>query len=145
MGEMHRIMLENACTKDVFRELDGFLLIVNVLSILHAYFEKERQADVPPETTQTEDGERLAFMLLAESVSGHPSNQLFFEVSQLIAVSLTSYEPLLADTRWVRLPREIARSTHFRSSNSRSDFRLRVVRLAEQLCPLQHICTAAVN
>ncbi len=46
---MHRIMLENACTKDVFRELDGFLLIVNVLSILHAYFEKERQADVPPE------------------------------------------------------------------------------------------------
>ena len=89
MGEMHRIMLENACTKDVFRELDGFLLIVNVLSILHAYFEKERHEDSPTETTQTEDGERLAFMLLAESVSGHPSNRLYFEVSSSNALCLT--------------------------------------------------------
>ena len=41
---MHRIMTEDACTKDVFRELDGFLLIVNVLSILHPVLESELKA-----------------------------------------------------------------------------------------------------
>ena len=37
MGEIHRVMVEDACTKDVFRELDGFFLIVNVLAILHDF------------------------------------------------------------------------------------------------------------
>lgn len=68
-------MVEDACTKDVFRELDGYLLIINVLAILHVYLEMEESG-----TTQTEEGERLAFMLLAESLSGHTTNQRYFEV-----------------------------------------------------------------
>lgn len=75
MGEMHRVMIEDSCTKDVFRELDGYLLVVNVLSILHPYLEMEGSG-----TTLTEDGERLAFMLLAESLKGHIANQSYFEV-----------------------------------------------------------------
>ena len=83
MGEMHRIMLEDACTKDVFRELDGYLLVVNVLAILHAYLEihdKEKDGEQSSETTETEEVERLAFMLLAESLNDHVHNQYYFEV-----------------------------------------------------------------
>ena len=80
MGEMHRIMLEDACTKDVFRELDGYLLIVNALSILHAHLEMDKGSPTDAEPTQTEDGERLAIMLLAESINGHLVNERYFEV-----------------------------------------------------------------
>ena len=78
LGEMHRIMVEGSYTKDVFRELDGYLLVVNVISILHAYLEKE-DADV----VQIEEGERLAFMLLAESFNRQPANERYFEVCLL--------------------------------------------------------------
>ncbi|KAH8108308.1 TIP49 C-terminus-domain-containing protein [Phellopilus nigrolimitatus] len=74
MGEIRPIIIEDPCTKDVFRELDGFLLVVNVLAILHAYLEQEESG-----ITQTEKGERLAFMLLAEALRGHVSNQHYFE------------------------------------------------------------------
>lgn len=84
MGEMHRIMVEDACTKDVFRELDGYLLIVNVLSILHVYLEMESSSEKDGAPTETEDGERLAFMLFSESLKGHVRNQVHFEVSNCV-------------------------------------------------------------
>lgn len=76
MGEIHRIMVEDACTKDVFRELDGFLLIVNVLAILHDFLDESDSS-----VTQTEEGERLAFMLLSESLKRHNANRNYFKVS----------------------------------------------------------------
>lgn len=79
MGEIHRIMVEDACTKDVFRELDGFLLIVNVLAILHDFLDESDSS-----VTQTEEGERLAFMLLGESLRDHAANQKYFEVSSAL-------------------------------------------------------------
>lgn len=104
MGEMHRIMVEDNCTKDVFRELDGFLLIVNVLSILHPHLEIELQAlertdneqgmreeelvSAGTSSMQTLEGERLAFTLLAESLSGHWVSQRYFEVSCVSNVKL---------------------------------------------------------
>ena len=75
MGEIHRVMVEDACTKDVFRELDGFLLIVNVLAILHDFLDESDSS-----VTQTEEGERLVFMLLAESLKGHSPNQVYLQV-----------------------------------------------------------------
>lgn len=75
MGEIHRVMVEDACTKDVFRELDGFLLVVNVLAILHDFLD---ESDVG--LTQIEEGERLAFMLLSESMKDHVLNQSYFGV-----------------------------------------------------------------
>ena len=79
MGEIHRIMVEDACTKDVFRELDGFLLIVNVLAILHDFLDESDSS-----VTQTEEGERLAFMLLGESLREHAVNQKYFRVSSTL-------------------------------------------------------------
>lgn len=79
MGEMHRIMVEDACTKDVFRELDGFLLLVNELSVLSAVVEREGRGN-EASITEVIEGERLAFTLLAESFAGHSFNQHFFEV-----------------------------------------------------------------
>ncbi|KAI0273049.1 beach-domain-containing protein [Russula aff. rugulosa BPL654] len=40
LTEVHRILLEDACTKDVFREMDGFLAIINILSTLCTYREE---------------------------------------------------------------------------------------------------------
>ena len=73
MNEIHRIMVEEACTKDVFRELDGYLLTVNILAILQAQLEQE-------DITEVQDGARLAFILLAESLSDQSQNQIYFKV-----------------------------------------------------------------
>ena len=75
MGEIQRIKIEDACTKDVFRELDGVLLLINVLAVLNVYLNMDGHT-----ITETEEGERLAFMLLAEALQGHLANQVYFEV-----------------------------------------------------------------
>ena len=80
MNEMHRIMVEDSCTKDVFRELDGYLLVVNVLAVLQAYLEQEGSLNI----NEIEEGERLAFMLIAESLSGHNQNQYYFEACNVL-------------------------------------------------------------
>ncbi|EJC99617.1 beach-domain-containing protein [Fomitiporia mediterranea MF3/22] len=94
MNEIQRIMIEEPCTKDVFRELDGYLLLINVLSILHSYIEQEGS-----ELMQIEECERLAFNLLAESMNGNIENSQYFQNH----VGYTSLEealkPLLMDQR----------------------------------------------
>ncbi|KAI5118373.1 hypothetical protein M0805_008701 [Coniferiporia weirii] len=96
MGEIHRIMVEDVCTKDVFRELDGYLLVVNVLAILHEYLEHGNSG-----VTQTEEGERLAFMLLAESLKGHKTNQHYFEKHVGYEHLNQALTPLTKDSRTV--------------------------------------------
>lgn len=71
-------MVEEPYTKEVFRELDGFLVVVSMLSTL-----------APPEVLQ--DGEdnfeqrmevtRLAFAIISEATSNHSMNTEFFNVS----------------------------------------------------------------
>lgn len=97
---MHRIMVQDACTKDVFRELDGYLLIVSGLSILHTELEGSSSVKTELESSLTptvviegipesnveksqdlvEEGLRLAFTLIAESMRAHEQNQRMFEV-----------------------------------------------------------------
>ena len=78
---MHRIMLEDACTKDVFRESDGFLAIINLLSILYA----PRYGPVaePEEQVLSEmlEGARLVFVIASEAMQDHEQNSLYFQVS----------------------------------------------------------------
>lgn len=93
MGEIQRIMIEDACTKDVFRELDGYLLLINVLAILNVYLDVEGHS-----ITEIEEGERLAFMLLGESFHGHLANQVYFEVRMCCLDFLDSTEIPCRDT-----------------------------------------------
>ena len=75
MSEIYRSMMEEASTKDVFRELDGYLLVINGLATLHPILEEDDSC-----LAQVEEGARLAFMLLCESLANHPLNLKYFEV-----------------------------------------------------------------
>jgi hypothetical protein len=82
-------MVEEPYTKEVFRELDGFLVVVSMLSTL-----------APPETLQ--DGEnsfeqrleatRLSFAIISEATSNHPMNTEFFTVSILLCATTSCAE-----------------------------------------------------
>ncbi len=80
-------MLEDACTKDVFREMDGFLAIINILSTLRAYREEnlstERRDQVLGETIEVA---RLVFVIVSEAVSEDESNSQYFEVRLITSV-----------------------------------------------------------
>jgi hypothetical protein len=74
-------MLENACTKEVFREMDGFLAIINILSTLRMYREEnlttERKEQVLGETIEAA---RLVFVIASEAMSDDENNSQYFEV-----------------------------------------------------------------
>lgn len=83
ISEIHRIMLQDSFTKGVFREMDGFLVLMSVLSTLH---------DAPDPATpsievtvagaeQSVDCSQLVFLVLSEALNGHVENEQFFRVS----------------------------------------------------------------
>jgi hypothetical protein len=84
LTEVHRIMLEDACTKDVFREMDGFLAIINILSTLHT--SREQGLAVEPEEqdlNETIEAARLVFVIASEAMSDDEVNAQYFEVHYL--------------------------------------------------------------
>lgn len=81
LSEVHRILLQDPVTKDVLRELDGFLAIIGALSALHA----PRQGPVAePEEQVVEEmmeGARLVFAIASEAMWEHEENVRYFQVS----------------------------------------------------------------
>lgn len=73
-------MVEEPRTKDVFRELDGFLVIVRMLSTLAFPVYQEGQEQ---DTTERLEATRLAFAIISEAMRDHPLNTEFFEVGRL--------------------------------------------------------------
>lgn len=80
-------MLEDTCTKDVFREMDGFLVIINILSTLRMYREEslttEREEQVLSETIEIA---RLVFVIVSEAMSDDEINSQYFEVCHIIFI-----------------------------------------------------------
>jgi hypothetical protein len=78
-------MLEDACTKDVFREMDGFLAIINILSTLPVCREgnptPEREEQTLAETIEVA---RLVFVIASEAMIDHELNSQYFEVRHVI-------------------------------------------------------------
>jgi hypothetical protein len=78
--------------QDVFREMDGFVALVSVLSVVHVASpnpaavqdneEGEFTVQEPEEQLQKEmlDGIRLALVILADAMYGHPDNARYFQV-----------------------------------------------------------------
>jgi len=87
LTEVHRIMLEDACTKEVFRELDGFLAIINILSTLRMCREEclstEREEQALSEIIEAA---RLVFVIASEAMSDDEMNSQYFEVCHIIPV-----------------------------------------------------------
>lgn len=74
LSEVHSIIQQNSTTKDVFRELDGFLLLINALSTLHV-----GQPSLPEVLEEI----RLVFTIMSEAMKKHPSNSEYFSVSYI--------------------------------------------------------------
>ena len=73
-------MYQDACTKDVFREMDGFLMLMSVLSTIHPTFSQETTRG---ESAGTEllEVTRLTFLILSEALYKHNENVEYFKVS----------------------------------------------------------------
>ncbi|EKM77777.1 hypothetical protein AGABI1DRAFT_121854 [Agaricus bisporus var. burnettii JB137-S8] len=81
VAEIQRIMNQNSYTKDVFRELDGFLVIYNVLSTLTDSSEDEDRA------AKRLEGVRSTLGLLSDATFEHDRNATFYK-------RVIGYEPL---------------------------------------------------
>ena len=83
LTEIQKIMLQDACTKDVFREMDGFLVLMSVLSTIHPTFSQEtRNETAGPELLEAT---RLVFLILSEALHKHNENVTYFKVSPLLS------------------------------------------------------------
>jgi hypothetical protein len=78
-------MLEDTydCTKDVFREMDGFLALIGFLSALRV---RDSVVQEPEEQVLSEvlEGLRLVFAVLSEATHDHPQNAAYFRVCLLV-------------------------------------------------------------
>ncbi|KAI0261217.1 beach-domain-containing protein [Gloeopeniophorella convolvens] len=99
LTEVHRIMLENACTKEVFREMDGFLAIVNVLSTLRAT--REGPISEPEEQILNEavEAARLVFVIASEAMLDDEVNSRYFEQHVGYESLAQALQPLVTDVR----------------------------------------------
>jgi hypothetical protein len=72
LTEISGIIQEDCCTKDVFREVDGFLLLINALST--ADVGQPRDEDVLEQI-------HLVFVIMSDAMTQHSANSEYFSVS----------------------------------------------------------------
>ncbi|KAI0049337.1 beach-domain-containing protein [Auriscalpium vulgare] len=99
LSEVHRIMLEDAVTKDVFREMDGFLAIMSTLSTLHA--PREGPVSEPEEQVLHEmiEGARLVFFIASEAMDDDEVNSQYFQQHVGYDSFARALHPLVADPK----------------------------------------------
>lgn len=80
LAEIQKIMLQDEQTKDVFRELDGFLLLMSVLSTLRV--ENDGPVQEPEEQILLEvlEAIRMVFMIMSDAVHDNALNTEYFKV-----------------------------------------------------------------
>ncbi len=76
-------MLQDARTKEVFRELDGFIMLMSVLSTLRVA--QEGPVHEPEEQILLEvlESIRMVFMIVSDAIHDHPENAEYFKVGVL--------------------------------------------------------------
>ena len=90
LAEVQRIMLQDDHTKDVFRELDGFLILMSLLSNIE---DRPHKGIVEPEEQVLLDALetiRLVFANLAEAMNEHLENSEYFRVRCRLITSSSS-------------------------------------------------------
>ncbi|KAF8635320.1 hypothetical protein AX17_003946 [Amanita inopinata Kibby_2008] len=75
LAEIHRIMVQDPRTKDVFRELDGFLVLMTLLSTVHEEYHltsppNHYQHQQPQETTPNSAGSQVVVLVDAPASDG---------------------------------------------------------------------------
>ncbi|KAK7049866.1 Beige protein-like 1 [Paramarasmius palmivorus] len=83
LSEIHRIMLQDAITKEVFRELDGFLVLMSTLSTTETRPQASSPVSEPEEQVLADaiEGIRLVFMVASEAMYDHAENTDYFNTS----------------------------------------------------------------
>ncbi|KAI0746713.1 beach-domain-containing protein [Daedaleopsis nitida] len=100
LTEIHKIMLQDACTKDVFREMDGFLVLMSVLSTIHPTFSQESLKDsAGPELLEST---RLVFLILSEALHKHNENVEYFKTTVGLESFSQAVLALVSDARTVK-------------------------------------------
>ena len=98
-------MQQDSFTKDVFREMDGFLVLTSVLSTLQDKSPTVAEATTP--TVKVEGQEdihcaRLAFTVLSEALKGNPENEEFFRVC-IACLSTRTRTDIASESRRIRV------------------------------------------
>ncbi|KAH9177644.1 beach-domain-containing protein [Lactarius sanguifluus] len=98
LTEVHRIMLEDACTKDVFREMDGFVAIINILSTLRTSRDESTLGEDEEQVLgETLEAARLVFVIASEAMSGDEVNSQYFERHVGYESLSQALQPLVTD------------------------------------------------
>ncbi|KAI0079797.1 beach-domain-containing protein [Panus rudis PR-1116 ss-1] len=99
LTEIHKIMCEDSCTKDVFREMDGFLVLMSILSTIqpaHSWPVAEPGDQIVIDVLEAT---RLIFAILDEGLFQHDANVSFFERSVGYDSLEDAIKPLLSDEK----------------------------------------------
>jgi hypothetical protein len=81
--EIQRIMLQDPCTKDVFRELDGFLVLISALSSMQIGCNGPVIEPTDQVLAEVLESARLVFMITSDAMYEHAANSEYFEVSSI--------------------------------------------------------------
>lgn len=73
-------MTQDGCTKDVFREMDGFLVLMSVLSTIQPSHSWAVAVDGDMIVHEVLEAVRLLFAIISEAMDDHKENATFFEV-----------------------------------------------------------------
>ncbi|KAJ7151346.1 beach-domain-containing protein [Mycena crocata] len=111
LAEIQRIMLQDApgATKDVFREMDGFVGLMSALSTAHDPGLDESQL------SETIECSRLAFMITSEAITDHAENAVYFKKRVGYESLATAIQSLVADPNTVDYTMGLLLSFAFRN------------------------------
>jgi hypothetical protein len=129
-------MVEEPRTKDVFRELDGFLVMVSMFSTL-ALPEVQGQTIIDPE--QRMEMTRLAFAIISEAMRDHFVNSSYFNVSIATLHACEESNLLVPETSWLYTAATGSHTVNNRSTNVRSDHGIFACSSAAELLTVQSI------
>ena len=73
-------MVQDACTKEVFREMDGFLVLMSVLSTIQPSHSWSLAGPNDEIVHEVLEAVRLVFTIISEAMDDHKANTAFFEV-----------------------------------------------------------------
>jgi hypothetical protein len=129
-------MVEEPRTKDVFRELDGFLVMVSMFSAL-ALPEVQGQTIIDPE--QRMEVTRLAFAIISEAMRDHFVNSSYFNVSITTLSTCEELNLLVPETSWLCSIAAGSHTVNNRPTNVRSNNGIFACAGAAELLTLQSV------
>ncbi|KAJ7075426.1 beach-domain-containing protein [Mycena belliarum] len=111
LAEIQRITMQDTpgATKDVFREMDGFLSIMSALAAAYDRPMDEKQV------AETIECSRLAFMITSEAINDHAENAQYFRKRVGYEALATAIAALVSDPRTVDYTMGLLLSFAFRN------------------------------